>query len=338
LFFIVCSNGSKGFLMFYHGSRVLVTGGSGFVGSHLVEELLKQGALVRIIVHKREAAVNDSRVEQVIADLANPEECAAAFAGSEYVFHAAGGVGAAGTVPSDQMDGIAVNLLLTARALQAAWSAGVKRFLLYSSSTVYPDCSWPVGEDEAWEGPPHPAYFGYGWMRRYLEKLAEFVASKSNLRIAIVRPTAVYGRRDNFDSMTGHVISALILRSLRKEDPFVVWGNGGEVRDFLHITDLARGSLLALEKYADCDPINIGSGQEVTIRQIADAVLAASGHSPKELIFDSSKPTTIPYRAVDISKARNVLGFVPSVPLDEGLNDTIRWYRSSQSAQQDRKG
>lgn len=323
--------------MFYKDSRVLVTGGSGFVGSHLVEELLKQGASVRVVLHKRKAVVNDPRIEYTTADLANYEECVAAFAGSDYVFHAAGAVGAAGIAPSDQMNGIAINLLLTTRALQAAWSTGVKRFLLFSSSTVYPDFRRPVGENETWDGPPHPAYLGYGWMKRYLEKLAEFVASQSDLGIAIVRPTAVYGRRDNFDPLTGHVISSLILRALNKEDPFAVWGNGAEVRDFLHITDLARGSLLALEKYAVCDPINIGCGKEVTIRQIVEAVLQTAGHRPQEIIFDSSKPVTIPYRAVDIAKAQRVLGFVPSISLDDGMRDTVNWYLSSQIAGNDEK-
>jgi len=247
-------------------------------------------------------------------------------AGMDYVFHAAGAVGAAGVSPSHQLDGIATNLILTSRVLQGAWEAGVKRFLLLSSSTVYPAFDHPVKEEETWDGPPHPTYVGYGWMKRYLEKLAEFVALRSALKIAIVRPTAVYGRWDDFDPNTSHVIPALIVRATRKENPFVVWGTGDEIRDFLHITDLARGCLLALEKYAVCDPINIGYGDTVSIRQVVEIVLKTAGHYGAEVIFDESKPTTIPFRSVDTSRAKAILAFTPAISLGEGLNDTVGWY------------
>lgn len=312
--------------MFYRGKRVLVTGGAGFVGSHLVEELLRQDAFVRIPVHQRSPVIHDHRIEIVKADLTRPEECLTVMAGMDYVVHAAGAVGAAGITPAHQLEGITLNLLLTTRVLTAAWNAGVSRLLLFSSSTVYPAFNRPVKEEETWAGPPHPSYMGYGWMKRYTEKLGEFVVSNSSLQIAIVRPTAVYGRRDNFDPRMGHVISALILKALRKENPFFVWGTGDEVRDFLHISDLARGSLFALEKYAVCDPINIGCGKGVTIRQIVQAVLKATGHETAEVVFDASKPTTIPFRAVDTSKAREILGFMPSISLEAGLKDTVKWY------------
>jgi len=312
--------------MFYRDKRVLVTGGTGFVGTHLVHELLKQGAHVRIPVHHRPPVVTDPRIETVSADLTKSEDCLSVMEGIDYVLHAAGAVGAAGVLPAHQLDGIAVNLILTSRVLQGAWNAGVERLMLLSSSTVYPAFSHSVREREAWDGPPHPTYMGYGWMKRYLEKLAEFAASRSSLKIAVVRPTAVYGRWDNFNPHTGHVIPSLIMRAVRREEPFVVWGTGDEVRDFLHITDLVRGCLLALERYAVCDPINIGCGETVTIRQIVAAVLKAAGQEGVKVVFDAGKPTTIPFRSVDISRARAILGFKPTVSLEEGLKDTVEWY------------
>ncbi len=312
--------------MFYKGKKVLVTGGTGFVGTHLVEALLEEGALVRIPIHHRPPILSDRRVEMMPADLTIPEQCLDLMRGMDYVFHAAGAVGAAGLAPMAQFDGIIVNLILSARILQAAWQSGVKRLLLFSSSTVYPALDWPVKEEEAWDGPLHPAYLGYGGMKRYLEKLAEFVTSRSALKIAMVRPTAVYGRWDNFHPETSHVIPALILRALKREDPFVIWGTGAGTRDFLHITDLAKGSLLALEKYACCDPINIGFGEIGTIREIVEAVLEATGHKGAKIVYDATKPTTIPYRSVDTTKSRDVLGFTPAVSLREGLRDTVAWY------------
>jgi len=114
-----------------------------------------------------------------------------------------------------------------------------------------------------------------------------------------------------------------------KEDPFEVWGTGEEVRDFLHVTDLVRGCLLALEKHATCDPINIGYGKTITIREVVQIILKAAGHEKANVVFNSSKPTAIPVRMVDTSKARRLLGFEPSVSLEQGLADTVAWYQKN---------
>lgn len=312
--------------MFYQGKRVLVTGGTGFVGTHIIQELLKQNAKVRVSLYKRPLTIKDKRISTIHADLTKLEDCLAAVKGMDYVFHAAGLVAAAGVTADNLMAVITTNLILTARMLQAAWVGGVERFLLFSSSTAYPSADYPIKEEEMWKGPTHPSYFGYGWMRRYLERLGEFVASKSDMKIAIVRPTAVYGRFDNFHPSAGHVIPALIRRAVKKEDPFIVWGIGEEVRDFLHISDLARGCSLMLEKYAVCDPLNIGYGKTVTIREIVKVILKATGHNNATVVFDSSKPTTIPFRMVDTSKAKKLLGFKPTISLEDGIKDTVRWY------------
>jgi GDP-L-fucose synthase len=144
--------------------------------------------------------------------------------------------------------------------------------------------------------------------------------------IALVRPTAVYGRWDEFDPRTSHVIPALIRRAVAKENPFEVWGTGDEVRDFLHVTDMVRGSLLLLANHAVCDPVNIGYGRTVRVREVVDIILRAAGHRGARVVFDASKPTAIPVRSVDTTKARQLLGFEPSVSLEDGLADTVRWY------------
>jgi GDP-L-fucose synthase len=313
---------------FYRGKKVLVTGGTGFVGSHLVEELLRQGALVRVTVFRKPFSLPNATVETVPADLSKLEDCRRAASGVQYVFHAAGAVAAAGTGAADAMAAITLNLVLTSQMLQAAWNEGAERFLVFSSSTGYPAADHPVREEEMWSAPPYPGYFGYAWMRRYIERLAEFVGQKSSMRVAILRPTAVYGPRDNFDPMSGHVIPALIRRASENENPFVVWGTGDEIRDFLHVADLARACLLLLEKKADCDPINIAFGKPVTIKQVVQNVLQATGHTRADLKFDASKPTAIPVRMVDISKSKQFLGFEAQISLEEGIRDTVRWYQS----------
>jgi len=313
--------------MFYGGKKVLVTGGTGFVGTHFVQALLDQGAKVRIPIHKRQPLVEHDNIEKVLADLSNLQDCLKMCEGIDYVFHAAGAVAAAGVTVTNPMSAIAENLVLTVRVLEAAWRCNVKRILIFSSgTTAYPLADYPIKEEEMWTAQPPPIYFGYGWMRRYLELLGEFVASKSDMGIAICRPTAVYGRHDDFDPKTSHVIPALIRRALEKEDPFVVWGTGNEIRDFLHITDLVRGCLLLLEKHAVCDPLNIGYGKAVTIKEIVKIILKAAGHKDAKIEFDTSMPTTIPVRMVNTDKAQEILGFTPHISLADGLENTVDWY------------
>ena len=313
--------------MFYSGKRVLVTGGAGFIGTHFVQALLESGARVRVPVHKRPMIQPDQRVEVVRADLSRIEDCRRVCTDAEIVVHAAGAVAAAAITSSNPMAAITTNLVLTAQVLQAAWETGVQRILVFSSSTGYPATTHPVREEEMWSGPTHPSYFGYGWMRRYLERISEFAASKSRLGIALIRPTAVYGPHDNFDPVTSHVVPALIRRAVAREDPFEVWGTGEEVRDFLYVSDLVRGCLLTLEKHATCDPINIGYGKTITIKETVGIILRAAGHEAARVVFNSSKPTAIPVRMVDTSKAKRVLGFEPLLTLEQGLADTVTWYR-----------
>jgi GDP-L-fucose synthase len=312
--------------MFFASRLSLVTGGSGFIGTHLANALLAQGGRVRLALHRRAPIISDPRVETVYGDLTRQEDCLAAMRGVDLVFHAAGTVSGVGVGSDHAMAGIAANLNLTTQVLQATWASGVERILIFSSSTVYPARDYAVREEEAEQGAPHPVYLGYGRMRRYFEHLAEFVASRSAVKVALVRPTAVYGPHDDFHPVTSHVVPALVRKAVAKLDPFEVWGTGDEVRDFLHVEDFARGCLLAMEKHAACDPINIGYGTPVTIRRVVELILAAAGHDKAEVRFDASKPTTIPVRLVDISKARRLLGFEPRIPIEDGLTDLVRWY------------
>ena len=308
--------------MFYSGKKVFVAGGTGLVGTHLVQQLLEKGAHVRVSVHHRPFALNGAEVEVIPADLTNLDDCLSAMKGIDYVFQAAGSVGSAGTTPTETMADLTKNLIIAERMLHAAWIENVERFLLLSSSTVYPALEHPVKEEEAWTGPTHDSYFGYGWMKRYLERLAEYVARESDVQIALVRPTATYGPGDH----SKHVVPMLISRAMEKQDPFEVWGSGDEVRDFLHVKDLARGCLLTLEKYAVCDPINLGYGEGFTIKDLVHLILKATGHSDAKIEFDTTRPTAIPFRTVDTSRAKELLDFEPELSLEAGIIDTVKWY------------
>lgn len=316
-------------LGYFAGRRCAVAGGTGFVGSHMVEMLCDAGAEVRAIIHDRPATTVDARAERVRADLTRKDECLAAMAGMEVFVHAAGSVGAAGTGPVDILSGIGTYLHITANLLWAAASAGLERGLVFSSSTGYPPADHPVREEEFRSGPLHQSYEGYGAMRRYVEELASFAAGHSGLRVAVVRPGAIYGPRDNFGPVGSHVIPSLIRRAEAGEAPLVVWGTGDEVRDFLHVRDLVRGSLMAVANAPSCDPVNIACGSAVTVRELTRLVLAATGREGMEPRFDPSAPTAIPRREMDIGKARSLLGFTPRIGLEEGLAETVRWFREN---------
>lgn len=316
--------------MFFKGKSCLVTGGSGFVGTHMVGALIGRGAKVRVPLHERPMKLTVPGIEIVSGDLSHQEACRRVMQGVHYVFHCAGAVSAAGVTAgfggTNPMSAITANLTLTANVLEAAWATGVERIQIFGSSTGYPVSKHPIREEEMWSGPTHPSYFGYGWMRRYLERMGEFVHHRSKTKVTIVRPTATYGQYDDFDPTTGHVIPSLIRKAVAKSDPFEVWGTGDEVRDFLHIEDLVRGCLLAMEKLSTCEPVNLGYGQAITIREVVDIILQAACHHAK-IHFDASKPTTIPVRMVDCTKAKALLGFEPKISLRDGLEDTVSWYK-----------
>lgn len=318
--------------MFYEGKKVLITGGTGFVGTNFVEELLKRGAKIRVPIHHQPLKIEDPKIEKVAANLENLDDCLKSCEGIDCVIHAAGSVGSAATIRNGKINPIAVNVILSLRILQAACETGVERVLLFSSSTGYPALSRPVSEDDMWTGDPHPTYFGYGWMRRYVELLGQYTMQQTSLKVAIVRPSAIYGAYDNFMAGYGHVIPALIQRAVERENPFVVWGTGDEVRDFLHVSDLVKGCLLMLEKKADGEPVNIGYGRETTMKETVSYILEAAGHTGAEIRYDSTKPQTIPYRAVDISKAEACLGFRPAVDLKSGIKNTVKWYEDNSNS------
>jgi GDP-L-fucose synthase len=323
---------------YFAGQTILVTGGTGFVGSHFCEALLARGAQVRVPVHQRPLELSQPSLEALKADLTVPADCARVCEGMRFVIHAAGPVSGVGLrkEPYSYLENMRLNMLLLMNTLQAAWHQGVEKFVLFSSSTGYPPLQHAVREEEFWRGEVPAAYLGYGWMRRYFEKLGEFIASCSQMQVLTVRPTAIYGPRDNFDPHTSHVIPALIRRAWARENPFEIWGTGQEVRDFLDVRDLVQGVLLMLEKQTVPEPLNLGYGQDVTIAEIATLILKFCGHTDAEMVFRPDRPVGLPYRRVSIEKARQLLAFSPQISLEEGLRQLCAWYAEFQ-AQTDRK-
>ena len=311
--------------MFFKDKTVVVTGGSGFVGTHMITKLLRLGANVKTHVHKSPIRVQDGRITALHGiDLTRLDDALRLIEGSDYVIHLAGNIANPKLVPTDFQIGLNQITLIT-NVLEASYKCGVKGFVDVNSSTGYPDRRHPITEDEYWDDEPYIAYYGYGWMRRYREKVMEHTSHLTDMKIGIARGTAIFGPHDNFNLETCHVVPALIRRVLSDENPFVAWGSPDVVRDFLYVKDVVNGALLILEKGESMRPYNLGYGSTVTIGDILNTILEVTGKNPK-IEWDNSKPTTIPFRKVSTDRISKELGFQPQYTFTEGIEKTINWY------------
>ena len=320
---------------FWKGKKVLVTGGAGFIGSHVVEQLLERAPTVKITVadrmtpeHKDNLASVIKDVRVLTADLRSTEACRAACRGQDVVLNLAASVAGVGWNMSHHGTMFRDNMTLALNMLDAARLESVKRFLVVSSACVYPRaCTIPTPESEGFKDSPEVTNEGYGWAKRMAEFAGAAYAAEFGMEVAIARPYNAYGPRDHFDPEKSHVIAALVRRVCEGEDPVMVWGDGKSTRAFLFVEDFARGLLEVAERYPKADPVNVGSNEEVSIRELAEKVVAAA-KSKAKLVFDPSKPSGQPRRACDTSKAETLLGFKALVGLEEGLERTVSWYRA----------
>ena len=312
----------------YKNKKVVVTGGSGFVGTHFIQELLERGANIRTSIHNNPLKIQDDRIEVLEnIDLTKFDDAMKLIDGADIVIHCAGYIGHPSSIATDFQ--IALNQInVITNVLEACYKQGVKRFLDLNSSTGYPDMEHAVTEYEYFDEEPFISYYGYGWMRRYREKLMEHTSHLTDMHIGIARGTAIFGPHDNFDLESCHVVPALIKRHLSGEDPFVVWGSPDVVRDFLYVKDVVNGALLILQEGVSMRPYNLGYGSTITIGDIVNTILKITGKAP-EVRWNKSKPTTIPFRACSTERIETELGFKPKYTFEKGMKETIDWYENN---------
>ncbi|MBI3273421.1 MAG: SDR family NAD(P)-dependent oxidoreductase [Planctomycetes bacterium] len=325
-------------MAFWTGRPVLVTGGAGFIGSHLVEDLVAAGARVTVADNLERGRLENLReVEKnlrfVQADLRDPEACRRVCAGQEIVLNLAAKVAGIEYNREHPSEMFEANLLLQQHVLRAAAGAGVGRFLQVSTACVYPhDALVPTPESEGHRGEPEPTNSGYGWAKRMGELLAAWQARDRGMEVAIVRPFNAYGPRDDYDPRTSHVLPALVKKIMDRENPVRVWGSGNQTRVFVHARDFARGILLVAERYAKADPVNVGHDEEISIRALVALVQRLTG-SRSEVLYDVTKPEGHARRAADVTKLREVTGgFVPRVSLEDGVREMIAGYEGHRPA------
>lgn len=317
--------------MFFKNKKVLIAGGTGMIGIQLVKLLLEEGASIRT------SSMDDPsralpNTEFVRADLTLLENCHLVCRGMDYVFNLLGVKGSAAINQQSPANLITPMIQFNTNLIRAVKEADIDGYLFTSSYGAY----YPteiLREDDMWKTPSplNDLYAGHAKRTGELELEAHRIQYQWK-NTAIVRPANVYGPFDNFDSSNAMVVPSLIKKAVAGENPLVVYGDGSQIRDFIHAKDVAKGMLLAAKNSAPC--INLGSGTGVTIRELVQIIVNNLKSKP-EVKFDTSKPSGDQKRVLDISKAR-ALGFNPEISLGQGIKETMEWYIANQGKTRNR--
>jgi len=323
----------------YGGKRVLVTGGASFIGSHLVDRLCQLGAEVTVLDNLSSGRLEnlsqspDAKFLKLDLQYSPDEELRRAFRGKDQVFHLAavhGGRGYIDTHPAD----VVANFSIDHHVFELARREDVSHVAFASSACVYPPrLQGDVGSDYRLTESdadlsdlrqPLSADLEYGWAKLMGEmQLRAFVRQYGTKGVSLRFVTA-YGEREN----ETHAIIALIYKAFQKMDPFEIWGDGEQSRDFTYVSDIVEGSLLAARKVSDGSAINLGTGVRYSLNTVAQAIFDTLGFHPR-VRYDGEKPTGVANRALDITRAAKLLGWHPQVGLQEGLRRTVDWYRQT---------
>jgi GDP-L-fucose synthase len=299
-------------------SRVLVTGGGGFLGSHLVERLEDDG---HDVVVARRAQY----------DLTSMDDAARMFddAGADLVYHLAAEVGGIGANRANPGRYWYANLTMGAHVLEQARLHATPKVVIVGTVCAYPKLTpVPFSEDALWNGYPEETNAPYGVAKKAVLVGAQAYRQQYGLNAIFLLPTNLYGPRDNFDLETSHVIPALIRKMVESDEEVVLWGDGSPTREFLYVDDCVEGLVLAAERYDGPDPVNLGAGREISIRDLAELVADVTGFTGG-ITWDTEKPNGQPRRSVDATRARELFGFEARTPLRVGIERTVAWYRSA---------
>ena len=305
---------------FWSSRSVCVTGGAGFLGKVIVRKLQERGTKdIFIPTLDRYDLTRLEDVNRMLAD-AQPD----------LIIHLAAQVGGIGANREHPAEFFYNNLMMGVQLMHRSWETNVDKFVAIGTICAYPKYTpVPFKEENLWDGYPEETNAPYGLAKKMLLVQSQAYRDQYGFNSVFLLPVNLYGPGDNFDPRSSHVIPALIKKCVeakeRGEDQIVVWGDGSPTREFLYVEDAAEGILLASEKYNRSDPVNLGSGFEISIKDLVELVARLTGFKGR-LVWDTSKPNGQPRRGLDTSRAKEYFGFEAQVQFEEGLKNTIAWY------------
>ena len=312
--------------------NILVTGGSGFVGTNLLSKLSKSEEFK--LYSNSYSNINFKKisgVNYVQSNLENLEDCRKICKNIDIVIMCAANSSGAAVMEKTPLVHLSPNIRMNINMVEAAYEAGVQKFIFISSNTVYPQVDFAVKEEDA-SFDFFEKYFVVGWMKRFSEVIMEIYSKKIKLNkmvTIVVRPGNLYGPYDKFDPEKSKVIPSLIRKVVERQNPLSVWGDGNDLKDFLYIDDFVDALVEIINKVSEYTILNVASGNCATIKQILDIILKIEKAENLKINFDILMPSMIPKRSINVEKAKKIINLSPKISLEDGLRKTISWYKSS---------
>jgi len=316
---------------FWKNKRVILTGGGGFLGSFVVENLKKRGATDIFIPRKKDYNLTDrSAIERLYDDAlkgVDPKDV--------IVIHLAANVGGIGANRDHPAEFFYDNMIMGVELIHHAWKRGVGKFVATGTVCAYPKFTpVPFKEDDLWIGYPEETNAPYGLAKKMMLVQAQSYRQQYSFNAIFLLPVNLYGPRDNFNLETSHVIPALIRKAVeaneRGDKELQIWGDGSPTREFLYVEDAADGIVAAAEKYNGDQPVNIGSGYEISIKDLSEMIVKMTGFKGK-LAWQTDKPNGQPRRGLDVSRAKELFGWGAQVSFEEGMSRTIDWFKANRN-------
>ena len=309
---------------FWQDKKVLVTGGSGFLGSFVVEKLKQRNAADVFVPRSSQYDLRQSQgISRMLQDFK-----------ADMIIHLAalaGGIGANRARPAEFFYN---NLMMGVPLFHQAWENGIEKFVAVGSICSYPKFTpLPFKEENLWDGYPEETNAPYGLAKKMLLVQSQSYRQQYGYNSIYLMPVNLYGPRDNFNLETSHVIPALIRKAIeageRGDQKILAWGDGSPTREFLYVEDAAEGILTAAENYNGSEPVNLGSGQEISIKDLVEMVVRLTDFNG-QIVWQTDKPNGQPRRALDVSRAQEYFGWRAQVPFEEGMRRTIEWFKENQ--------
>lgn len=331
---------------FWQGKRIIVTGGAGFLGSFVIEKLIARGATDILVPRIENYNLTDKNsIIQLFSDALQPQapDYLTFNTGKPSTFdlrpenlviiHLAANVGGIGANREHPAEFFYDNLMMGVELMHQAWKHGVGKFTAIGTVCAYPKFTpVPFKEDDLWIGYPEETNAPYGLAKKMMLVQSQAYREQYGFNSIFLLPVNLYGPRDNFNLQSSHVIPALIRKSIEAQErgdaEMVAWGDGSPTREFLYVEDAADGIVTATERYNSSEPVNLGSGYEISIKDLTEMIIRLTGFEGK-LTWDTSKPNGQPRRGLDVTRAREYFGWQAQVPFEEGMRRTIEWFKSN---------